>query len=270
VLRQREIATLTTPSDLARQAARQAQKPPTVSQQTMKELQAMRRAEDANRAARRAAAPKAEPAPQEAQPQAPTPQPAAPPPPEVAVEKPALPTPVAPKPAPAQPLAESPRPQPTRPNFATTQNAGDAIQRAARDAMQNHSGSGSGTMQGPARGGPAQLGNGYEVLSDTQGVNFDPYLKRILTMIRNNWIPLLPEETQPPISKQGITQIRFIILPNGQIGGIFPEASTRDEALDRAAWGSITGVGQFPPLPAEFHGPNLELRLRYFVNRPPQ
>ena len=58
------------------------------------------------------------------------------------------------------------------------------------------------------------------------------------------------------------------VLPDGNIAdnGMHLDSSTHDDALNRAAWGSITGVGQFPPLPAQFHGPNLELRITYLVN----
>ena len=88
--------------------------------------------------------------------------------------------------------------------------------------------------------------------------------------IKETWIPLIPEEALPPLNKQGETQIRFIILPDGRIGGMVLEGSTHDDAINRSCWGSITGVGQFPALPKEFHGPNLELRIHYFVNKEPQ
>ena len=111
------------------------------------------------------------------------------------------------------------------------------------------------------------LGTGVDILSDTQGVNFDPYIRRILRQIYNQWLPLIPEEARPPLSKSGVTMIRFSILPDGNIGTMNLDGSTHDEALNKAAWGSITGVGQFPPLPSQFHGPMLELRIHYLVNR---
>jgi TonB family protein len=98
-------------------------------------------------------------------------------------------------------------------------------------------------------------------------VNFQPYLARIMREIYEQWIPLIPEEAQPPLNKQGVTQIRFTINPDGTIAAMHLDGSTHDDALNRAAWGSITGVGQFPPLPKEFHGPNLELRIHYLVNK---
>ena len=106
-----------------------------------------------------------------------------------------------------------------------------------------------------------------EILSDTQGVNFNPYLRRILQEIYAQWIPLIPEEARPPLRKSGTTMIRFTILPDGTIGAMHLDGSTHDDALNRAAWGSITGVGQFPALPSQFHGPNLELRIHYLVNQ---
>lgn len=106
-----------------------------------------------------------------------------------------------------------------------------------------------------------------EILSDTQGVNFNPYLQRILREIYDQWIPLIPEEARPPLMKSGVTAIRFTILPDGTIGAMHLDDSTHDDALNRAAWGSVTGVGQFPSLPSQFHGPNLELRIHYLVNQ---
>lgn len=114
------------------------------------------------------------------------------------------------------------------------------------------------------------MGTAVDVLSDMQGVDFNPYLKTILRQIYNTWIPLIPEEARPPLNKQGETEIRFMILPDGRIGMMHLDGSTHDDAINRAAWGSITGVGQFPPLPKEFHGPNLELRIHYLVNKKPE
>ena len=110
---------------------------------------------------------------------------------------------------------------------------------------------------------------GVEVLSDTMGVDFNPYLQKIMREIYYTWLPLIPEEARPPLNKQGETQIRFIILPDGSIGGMQLESSSHDDAINKSAWGSITGVGQFPALPKEFHGPNLELRIHYLVNKEP-
>jgi len=64
------------------------------------------------------------------------------------------------------------------------------------------------------------------------------------------------------------TLIRFTILPDGRVSAMNLDGSTHDDAINKAAWGSINAVGQFPPLPKEFHGPNLELRIDFEVLKP--
>ncbi len=261
--RDREMTYLATPKDIARQLEHrppsksnersQPAPKPTLDRKTIDQLQAMRKAATP--------APKNLPSAPQPQPAAPQAQAPLPPPPQQQT----TPTPV-PQPArrpPPQQLADAPTP--TRPNFGQQgQSAGDAIRQAAENAARNR---GAGGNYG---GGPVAhegMNTGVDVLSDTMGVNFDPYLRKILRQIYNQWLPLIPEEARPPLNKQGVTQIRFTILPDGRIGAMHLDGSTHDDALNRAAWGSITGVGTFPPLPAEFHGPNLELRIHYLVNK---
>src|SRR5579875_3308342 len=203
--------------------------------------------------------------------------PAAPPAPSIAnatppAPAPALPLPSAPQPTPRNTppvVAEAPTPQPsTKPNFNTNTTPGGALNDAERYAATHPGGSGGA---GPRGNGNSPLNfGGVEVLSDTQGVNFSPYIRRILADIYRNWLPLIPEEAKPPLSKQGETLVRFSILPDGRIGGMWLDGSTHDDAINRSAWGSITSEGQFPALPAQFHGPNLELRIHYYVNKQPE
>lgn len=263
VLRARDVTTLTAPR-LA--APRVHAPPPAVDTHTLEHLRS-------------------------AEPRVPTPAPApAPPPPPAAAPRvethsPARPLPSAPTPnlapstaPPNLPTAPPPQPTPAprtpsaavpeapRPSFNTTpRSAGESIQNAIRNTTPGSPAPRGITNAG--RGG-SDLGMGpAEILSDTQGVNFNPYLQRILREIYDQWIPLIPEEARPPLRKSGITMVRFRILPDGTIGGMWLDGSTHDDALNKAAWGSITGVGQFPPLPSQFHGPNLELRIHYLVNR---
>ena len=110
---------------------------------------------------------------------------------------------------------------------------------------------------------------GIDILSDTGGVNVGPYIKQILGTIYKTWTPLLPQEARPPQSQQGETQIRFKILPDGRIGAMWLDGSTHDDAINRACWGAITRVGQFPPLPAGLETKPLVLRIHFYVNTKP-
>jgi TonB family protein len=200
-------------------------------------------------------------------PQPPAPQPAPVPPQEEArstappVPQPAAPLPAAPKPAPPSiDLPAAPHP-----NFAqNNQSAGDAIRNAARGALSGR----SGAEVGAPGAGNRPLQAGAEILSDTQGVDFSAYMRKLHDDIQRNWDPLIPEEVQPPLRKRGITGIRFTILPDGQIGNMILESPSGDQALDKAAWYAITSEGNFPPLPRQFHGPQLELRVGFFYNTP--
>jgi outer membrane biosynthesis protein TonB len=209
--------------------------------------------------------------PAAAQPQAPVATQPTPP-----VPAPVLPLPSAPKPVARSAEPDAPTPQPSsRPNFNTQDTAGQNMQQAMRGSQSAGSDRGVG-ISGGSRG--ANVQGGVDILSDTQGVNFQPYLGRIIRLIYEQWLPLLPEETRPPLNKSGYTALRITIMPDGNIhvqdgvhNGLVLDSSSHDEALDRAAWGSVTGVGQFPPLPKQFHGPNLELRIHYLVNiKPPE
>ena len=245
VLKQREVTQLNMPILPHPLPTKSAPKPapkPSLDNQTIKRLQDMA---------------KSAPAPEQP---APAPSNTTPPP-----QTPSAPTP-APRSVP-QIIAEAPTPQPNpRTNFNTNSGSpGDNIQNALNKAA--HARSGNGTQFSASPSNP--LGGGIDILSDTQGVDFDPYLRRIVADIKRNWLPLIPEEARPPISKQGETYIRFVILPDGnlQINGMHLDASTHDVAIDHSCWSAIVSEGQFPPLPAQFHGPNLELRIHFLVNK---
>ena len=107
-----------------------------------------------------------------------------------------------------------------------------------------------------------QLGQ-MDILSDTQGVDFGPYLRGVLTVVRKNWYILIPESAEP---KKGRLAIEFAINKDGQVADMRLVASSGDVALDRPAWGSITNSNPFPALPSEFTGPYLALRFRYYYN----
>ncbi|MFZ0815651.1 MAG: TonB family protein, partial [Candidatus Sulfotelmatobacter sp.] len=107
-----------------------------------------------------------------------------------------------------------------------------------------------------------QLGN-LEVLSDTMGVDFGPYLQRILQDVRQNWYNAIPVSAQ---DKKGKLAIEFAIGKDGKVMGMRLVASSGDTPLDRAAWAGITASDPFPPLPSEFGGEYLALRFRFFYN----
>ena len=148
-------------------------------------------------------------------------------------------------------------------------SAGSAIEQAAREsASRRASGMGGGGDVGGlggGRGGSVQ-GN-LEILSDTMGVDFGPYLERVLQAVRMNWYNLIPESVY--LGKKGELLIQFAILKDGSVRGLHYETSSGDVSLDRAAYGGITASNPFPPLPSDFGGQYLALRFHFYYNIAP-
>jgi TonB family protein len=182
--------------------------------------------------------------------------------------------PTAPLPPNPQSQAEAPRPAavPAKPNFAFgSQNPADQLREDMRNSLHSR-----GTQNYGNQGGGGSLAmhpgagtGGIDVLSDTQGVDFSSWLAHWHFITERSWDPLIPDEANPPISKQGIVAVRFKVLPNGQVTDMQLDGRSGDTGYDRAAWGAITG-SSYPPLPREFHGPYLELRAYFLYNVEPR
>lgn len=200
-----------------------------------------------------------------------TPKPPAPAPQQQAAQQ--APAPPAPAATPAQPTQqaqlEAPKPaQPKKSPFAMAApgtSTSDAIHAVAN-------GHASGVDYGPSGDygsvlhPKTQRNEGMEILSDTMGVDFGPYMKRLHYTVQNHWDPLIPESALPPVMKKGVVVIQFSIGKDGRVMGMKLVSSSGDVALDRAAWGAITDAIPLPKLPAEFAGEYLELRALFFYN----
>jgi len=173
----------------------------------------------------------------------------------------------APQPETTQSAKLTPPPS-TKNVFVTRGTAGSAIENAARAAAANRGGyGGSDGDYGLGQGRqPTDVIGNTEVLSDTQGVNFGPYLARVVEDVKNNWYTLIPEVARPPIMKKGKVSIEFAITKQGQVAGLQLVGPSGDVSLDRAAYGSITASNPFPPLPNEFNGQFLALRFHFYYN----
>jgi TonB family protein len=175
-----------------------------------------------------------------------------------------------PQPAPPPPQVAKLQTPPIaqKPAFSTpSMSAGRSIEEAARAAVVNrgtYAGDngdlGLGQHQPTARMGP------MEITTDTQGVDFGPYLSRVLHDVKRNWYNIIPESAMAPLLKKGKVSIEFAITKTGQVAGMRYVSGSGDVALDRAAYGGITASNPFPPLPAEFGGQYLGLRFTFFYN----
>ena len=162
-------------------------------------------------------------------------------------------------------IAQLPAPPAEKPQvkFGGAMSAGSAIEQAARAAAENRGGyGGDGGDFGLNQGRASTMGP-LEVLTDTMGVDFNPYLARVLHDVKEHWYQLIPESAG---MKRGKVVLEFAILKDGNVAGLRVASTSGDIALDRPAYGSITGSNPFPPLPREFNGPYLGLRFSYYYN----
>jgi len=172
-----------------------------------------------------------------------------------------------------QSMVDAPRPQQQRPNLSQpSRSVGENLQHLAENALPTRPGFGGGRYGDSHVPHHSGLQAPVEILSDTTGVDMDDLMRWINQKFKppvyESWGPLIPEEARPPLSKRGETMIRLTIAPNGRVIGMQLQNSTHDDALNRAAWGSITGVGQFAPTPKGMKDPNLVLMVTYMYNEP--
>jgi TonB family protein len=105
------------------------------------------------------------------------------------------------------------------------------------------------------------------ILSDTRGVDFGPYLARVVMTVRRNWYAVMPESAR--LGEKGRVGIVFEILKDGSMPQIRMVASSGSDPLDRAAMNGIHASSPFPPLPAEFTGDHLVLQFIFLYNIAP-
>lgn len=122
-------------------------------------------------------------------------------------------------------------------------------------------------VKGSKAGPLEQARPGYgpvEVLTDTQGVDFGPYLRdAVLPTVRRNWYSVIPESVQ---QKKGKLAIEFAVTKDGKVAGMKLVSSSGDIPMDRAAWAGIAASSPFSSLPEEFKGSYLALRFHFYYN----
>ena len=121
----------------------------------------------------------------------------------------------------------------------------------------------------PGGGSQAQAFGNMELLTPTQGVDFNEYLRRVYIIVKRNWFSVMPESVR--LGDKGVVALQFRIMKNGIVPDGEPVrlSTSGKEPLDRAAVSSIRASSPFEPLPPAFSGPYIELRFTYFYNIQP-
>jgi TonB family protein len=107
-------------------------------------------------------------------------------------------------------------------------------------------------------------GSNVKLLSDPKGVDFRPYLIRVLASVRRNWFAVMPESAR--LGRRGRVIIQFSIDRAGSVPKLVIATPSGAEPLDRAAVAGISASNPFPPLPADFPGDQVRLQLNFTYN----
>jgi TonB family protein len=203
------------------------------------------------------------------------PKPSVPPPGQQAMQQnPATTQAAAPVPEiqkPPQTTAQLQAPAPAAPKkspFAIA-SPGASVSQAIQSVAAGH---GAGTTEfgggeyGSGLHPKVDTRGGLEILSDTMGVDFGPYMERLRFTVQSHWNQLMPESVLPPILRKGVVVIEFSITKDGRVMGMKLVSGSSDVSLDRAAWGAITNAIPLPNLPKDFAGDYLTIRGRFYYN----
>lgn len=102
------------------------------------------------------------------------------------------------------------------------------------------------------------------ILSDTRGVDFGPYLARLLFTVRSNWNNVIPEVAR--LGTKGRVVIVFDIQKDGGVPQVYLVVSSGRTSMDHAAVAAIKMSTPCPPLPPEFSGNVLRLQFTFLYN----
>jgi len=233
------------------------------------------------------------PAPQQTKaaspaPPVPVPVPVAPPPPPPPVAQPApnpgetarnqVPAPpppvTVPKPEPPKMIVEDSiqaNPQASKPGGKLTIPT-DPIQ----EAMRNRGTGSSATRMGDSAemsvgaglhlpAAAARLSN-FELKSDPMGVDFWPYLQRVLAAVKLNWSAVYPQAAR--LGLRGQVTLEFSVQKDGTVQKIVFDEQSGSRALDNAAVAAISASEHLPALPTEFKGDRIVLKMSFMYNIP--
>lgn len=106
----------------------------------------------------------------------------------------------------------------------------------------------------------------FELKSDPMGVDFWPYLQRVLAVVKLNWSAVYPQAAR--LGLRGQVTLEFAVRKDGTVDKIVYDEQSGSRALDNAAVAAISASEHLPALPTEFKGDRIVLRMSFMYNMP--
>jgi TonB family protein len=111
-----------------------------------------------------------------------------------------------------------------------------------------------------------------QIIPPHEGVDFRSFSADLVRLIRRNWWTKMPSETKQKLDQglKGRVVVGFGIQKDGQLSNVPKvEVSSGNEALDDAAVSAVRASAPFEHLPEAFKGSNIDLRMTFVYNQPP-
>jgi TonB family protein len=145
-------------------------------------------------------------------------------------------------------------------NLAHGESAGG---QTVGDSISDLSGAGPGMNLPASAGRPL---SSLTLKSDPMGVDFKPYLIRVIATVRRNWFAIYPETAR--MGTRGKVVVKFSVSKDGSIPKVVYSAQSGSRPLDEAAVAALSASNPLPPLPPEFKGQIVVLEFTFSYNIP--
>jgi TonB family protein len=171
------------------------------------------------------------------------------------------------------PVSPPPPPAGTKPGGALAlpnPSVSNAIHELATGGTINghqsvgDTGTGMGGTNRTLPASPGSLPANIELLSNPTGVDFRPYLIQVLAAVRRNWFAVYPEAAKTGLRGQAV--LEFAIGTDGRVNKVIYDAQTGSRPLDEAAVAALSASNPLPPLPKEYKGDRIVLRMTFMYN----
>jgi TonB family protein len=135
--------------------------------------------------------------------------------------------------------------------------------QSVSDAGADNNERGFGLNLPPSAGRPQ---SSMELKSDPMGVDFRPYMRQVIAAVKRNWLAVYPEAARR--GQRGDVVLEFAIARQGLVTKIIMPGESGAKALDEGAIAAISASNPLPPLPKDFKGDRIVLRMTFMYNRP--
>ena len=137
-----------------------------------------------------------------------------------------------------------------------------ALANPAHPATQQSSDSTRNAQKGTA-------GGSIEMRTDTEGVDFNSYLRALYLSVRKTWYAEMPPSAEK--GDKGVVTIQFRVQQDGKIPDDFLKVvfSSSKKEFDNAGLHAIRDAAPFDHLPSKFSQPFVELRMIFYYNTAP-